>query len=281
MNFLRFGPPGQEKPGLYDPRSDTMRDLSGHVEDLAGAALDPDRLAGLASIDAAELPVVPAGTRLGACVGNVGKLVGVGLNYADHAQESGQPVPDEPILFHKATSAICGPNDDVEIPPGALAVDWEVELAVVVGRRAKRVARADALAHVAGYAVINDVSERDWQLNGPGQWTKGKSHDTFAPLGPWLVPAATVPDPQALDLWLEVDGARRQTGNTRTMVFGVAELIHFISHRMTLQPGDVIATGTPPGVGLGMKPPTYLKPGQTMRLGIAGLGEQHQRLVAG
>jgi ureidoglycolate lyase len=280
MKLLRFGPMGQEKPGLLDA-SGTIRDLSGIVDDIAGGTLSDASLAKLRNLDPATLPAVSGQPRIGPCVGRVGKFVCIGLNYADHAAESGLPVPTEPVVFNKWTSAICGPNDNVEIPRGSVKTDWEVELGVVIGKAAKYIDEADALDYVAGYCVINDVSEREWQIERGGQWDKGKGFDTFGPIGPWLVTRDEVPDPQALDLWLEVDGHRYQNGNTRTMVFGVAQLVAYLSRCMSLQPGDVISTGTPPGVGLGIKPnPVYLKPGQTMRLGIAGLGEQMQRTVS-
>jgi 2-keto-4-pentenoate hydratase/2-oxohepta-3-ene-1,7-dioic acid hydratase in catechol pathway len=283
MKLLRWGPPGRERPAILDTQS--ARDLSGHLlhigpgSDIAAGTLLPESLAALRQLDLSTLPYVPRGARIGPCVGAVGKIVGVGLNYRDHAAESGMPVPQEPPLFLKPSSAIIGPNDDVEIPLGSQKTDWEVELGVVIGTPAKYVPEREALHHVAGYCIVNDVSERAYQLERGGQWDKGKGCDTFAPLGPWLVTADEVPDPQALDIWLDVDGTRRQTGNTRTMIFGIAHLVSYISHFMSLQSGDIIATGTPPGVGLGMKPPQYLRPGQTMRLGIAGLGEQQQRTV--
>ncbi|RJF83348.1 FAA hydrolase family protein [Azospirillum cavernae] len=279
MKLLRVGPPGQEKPALLD-RNGILRDLSGHAADIAGATLLPDSLDRLRRLDPSTLPELPATTRVGACVGAVGKIVCVGLNYSDHAAESGMAVPSEPVLFMKPTSAICGPFDDVEIPRGAEKTDWEVELGIVIGKTAKYVTEAQALEHVAGYCVVNDVSERAFQLERGGQWDKGKGHDTFAPIGPWLVTSDEVEDPQALDMWLEVDGTRYQNGSTRTMIFGVAHLVSYISQFMSLQPGDIISTGTPPGVGFGQKPPLYLCPGQTMRLAIAGLGEQTQRTVA-
>ena len=279
MKLVRFGQPGQEKPALVD-RQGRLRDLSQHVPDIAGAALLPETLDRLRRLDPATLPEVSGNPRIGACVGAVGKIVCVGLNYSDHAAESGMAVPTEPVLFLKPASSICGPFDDVEIPRGSEKTDWEVELGVVIGKTAKYVPEDRALEHVAGYCVVNDVSERAFQLERGGQWDKGKGHDTFAPLGPWLVTADEVEDPQELDLWLEVDGKRFQSGNTRTMVFGVAHLVSYISQFMSLQPGDIISTGTPPGVGLGQKPPLYLHAGQTMRLGIAGLGEQQQRTVA-
>ncbi|CAJ0792990.1 Ureidoglycolate lyase [Ralstonia psammae] len=280
MKLLRFGPHGQEKPGLLDATG-TIRDLSGIVDDIAGNVLSDASLAKLRDVDLATLPAVNGQPRIGPCVGRVGKFVCIGLNYADHAAESGLPVPAEPVVFNKWTSAICGPNDDIEIPRGSIKTDWEVELGVVIGKAAKYIDEANALDYVAGYCIVNDVSEREWQIERGGQWDKGKGFDTFGPLGPWLVTRDEVPDPQALDLWLEVDGHRYQNGNTRTMVFGVAQLVAYLSRCMSLQPGDVISTGTPPGVGLGIKPnPVYLKPGQTMRLGIAGLGEQLQRTVS-
>ena len=279
MKLLRYGDAGRERPGLLDADG-RMRDLSSVVPDIAGDTLLPENLARLRDTDGSGLPDVPGNPRIGPCVGSVGKIVCVGLNYSDHAAESGLPVPDEPVLFMKATSAICGPYDNVEIPRGAEKTDWEVELGIVIGRPAKYVSQDQALSHVAGYCVVNDVSERAFQIERGGQWDKGKGHDTFGPLGPWLVTTDEVPDPQDLHMWLEVDGKRYQDGSTRTMIFGVAHLVSYISQFMSLQPGDVISTGTPPGVGLGQKPPLYLKPGQTMRLGIAGLGEQRQTTVA-
>ncbi len=280
MKLLRYGPLGQEKPGLLDAAG-TLRDLSAHVADIDGAALSPDSLARLRAIDPATLPAVPGTPRIGACVGAIGKFVCIGLNYADHAAESNMPIPAEPIVFNKWTSAVVGPNDDVKIPRGSEKTDWEVELGVVIGSTASYVDEADALRHVAGYCVINDVSERSYQLERGGTWDKGKGCDTFGPTGPWLVTADEVPDPHALDLWLEVDGRRFQNGNTRTMIFKVPQLVAYLSRFMTLQPGDVISTGTPPGVGMGVKPePVFLRAGQTMRLGIEGLGEQRQKAVA-
>lgn len=279
MKLLRYGPSGAEKPGILDAEG-TIRDLSGIVADIGGAALGREGLTRLAATDISALPLVPQGTRIGPCVANVGKFLCIGLNYSDHAAETGQPVPKEPILFMKATSAICGPNDDVIIPRDSEKTDWEVELGVVIGTEARYVSESDALGHVAGYCVINDISERDFQMNRGGQWVKGKSADTFGPIGPWLVTADEIPDPQTLRMWLDVDGHRYQDGSTRTMVFGVAALVSYISRFMSLQPGDIISTGTPPGVGLGQKPaPVYLRRGQEMRLGIAGLGEQAQRVV--
>ena len=279
MKLLRYGDAGRERPGLLDADG-RMRDLSSVVSDIAGDTLLPENLARLRDTDGSGLPEVPGNPRIGPCVGSVGKIVCVGLNYSDHAAESGLPVPDEPVLFMKATSAICGPYDNVEIPRGSEKTDWEVELGIVIGRPAKYVSPDQALLHVAGYCVVNDVSERTFQIERGGQWDKGKGHDTFGPLGPWLVTTDEVPDPQDLHMWLEVDGKRYQDGSTRTMIFGVAHLVSYISQFMSLQSGDVISTGTPPGVGLGQKPPVYLKPGQTMRLGIAGLGEQRQTTVA-
>lgn len=280
MKLLRFGPPGQEKPGLLDAQG-VVRDLSAHVRDIDGDAIGPDALARLRALDPATLPAVPGNPRIGACVGRIGKFVCIGLNYADHAAESNMPIPAEPIVFNKWTSAVVGPNDDVKIPRGSEKTDWEVELGVVIGTAASYVEEAEALAHVAGYCVVNDVSERNYQLERGGSWDKGKGCDTFGPTGPWLVTADEVPDPHALDMWLEVDGRRYQNGNTRTMIFTVPQLVSYLSRFMTLQPGDVISTGTPPGVGMGIKPqPVYLRPGQTMRLGIEGLGEQCQKTVA-
>ena len=279
MKLLRYGDAGRERPGLLD-EGGRIRDLSSVIPDIAGDTLLPENLARLRDTDGSGLPEVPGNPRIGPCVGSVGKIVCVGLNYSDHAAESGLPVPDQPVLFMKATSAICGPYDNVEIPRGAEKTDWEVELGIVIGRPAKYVSQDQALSHVAGYCVVNDVSERAFQIERGVQWDKGKGHDTFGPLGPWLVTTDEVPDPQDLHMWLEVDGKRYQDGSTRTMIFGVAHLVSYISQFMSLQPGDVISTGTPPGVGLGQKPPLYLKPGQTMRLGIAGLGEQRQTTVA-
>ncbi|MFK4133883.1 ureidoglycolate lyase [Pseudomonas luteola] len=279
MKLLRYGEKGQEKPGLLDAQGQ-IRDLSGHVDDIAGQAITAEGLATLRNIDPSSLPVVNDSPRLGPCVGRVGKFICIGLNYADHAAESGLDVPKEPVVFNKWTSAICGPNDDVEIPRGSTKTDWEVELGVVIGKAGRYIDEANAMDYVAGYCVINDVSEREWQIERGGTWDKGKGFDTFGPLGPWLVTKDEIANPHALDLWLEVDGKRYQNGNTRTMVFKVPELIAYLSRCMSLQPGDVISTGTPPGVGLGIKPePIYLKPGQEMRLGIAGLGEQKQRTV--
>lgn len=279
MKLLRYGPKGSEKPALLDADG-VIRDLSGTVDDIAGAVLSPEGLARLAAIDPSTLPALPEG-RTGACVGRVGKFICVGLNYADHAKETGKAPPDEPILFMKATTAINGPNDDVEIPRGSQKADWEVELGVVIGTRAKYVSEENALDHVAGYCLVNDVSERAFQSERGGQWTKGKSHDTFGPIGPWLVTSDEIADPQNLGLWLDVDGVRRQTGNTSTMIFTVQHLISYISQFMTLEPGDIIATGTPPGVGMGIKPePVFLREDQVVTLGIDGLGSQRQRTIA-
>lgn len=279
MKLLRYGKPGEELPGALDSKG-TIRDLSGHIRDVSGEALHPDALRALAALDLESLPAVPSSVRVGPCVGSVGKFICVGLNYADHAAESNMPVPAEPVIFMKATSAITGPNDDVVIPRGSHKTDWEVELGVVIGRRASYVERANALSYVSGYCVVNDLSEREFQLEGTGQWVKGKSADTFGPIGPWLVTADEVSNPQDLNLWLEVDGHRYQSGSTRTMVFGVAELVSYLSRFMSLLPGDIISTGTPPGVGLGQKPPVYLRAGNVMRLGIDGLGEQTQSVIA-
>jgi ureidoglycolate lyase len=279
MKLLRYGEKGSEKPGLLDA-DNQIRDLSGHVQDIAGQVLSPESLATLAAIDPASLPIVAGQPRMGACVGQVGKFICIGLNYADHAAESNMEVPKEPIIFGKWTSAICGPNDNLEIPRGSLKTDWEVELGVVIGEGGRYIDEANAMEHVAGYCVINDVSEREWQLERGGTWDKGKGFDTFGPLGPWLVTRDEIADPHALDLWLEVDGHRYQQGNTRTLIFNVPQLIAYLSRCMSLQPGDVISTGTPPGVGLGIKPqPVFLRAGQTIRLGIAGLGEQRQVTV--
>lgn len=279
MKLVRFGHAGDEKPGLLDAGG-ALRDLSGIVDDIAGEVLTQAGLARLRALEASRLPAVAGSPRLGAPVARVGKMICVGLNYADHAAESGQAVPAEPVLFMKATSAIVGAHDDVVMPPGSGKTDWEVELGVVIGDTARRVSRAAALEHVAGYLISNDVSERAYQLERGGQWVKGKGCDTFAPLGPWLVTRDEVPDPQNLAMWLSVNGHRYQDGNTRTMIFDVAALVSYISQFMTLLPGDVISTGTPPGVGLGQKPPVYLRAGDVMELGIAGLGTQRQRVVA-
>lgn len=279
MKLVRYGNTGAERPGMLD-NNGRVRDLSQIVPDITGAALAPEALAKLRQLDPEKLALVDGSPRMGACVGSVGKFICIGLNYSDHARESNMAVPKEPVVFMKATSAIIGANDDVIIPRDALKTDWEVELGVVIGREAKYVEEADALSYVAGYCVVNDLSERAFQLEGTGQWVKGKSADTFGPIGPWLVTADEVPDPQNLNLWLEVDGHRFQDGSTKTMVFGVAYLVSYLSRFMSLQPGDIISTGTPPGVGLGQKPPVYLRAGNMMRLGISGLGEQEQRVIS-
>ena len=280
MKLLRFGSPGKEKPGLLDD-SGTIRDLSGLVGDISEETLLPENLEKLRNTDTSSLPEVNDEPRLGPCIGKIGKFICIGLNYSDHAEETGGTVPPEPIIFAKFNSAICGPNDDVVIPRNSTKTDWEVELGVVIGKPAKYVDQENALDHVAGYCVINDVSEREFQIKRSGQWVKGKSCDTFGPTGPWLVTPDEVGDPQDLDLWLEVDGKRFQDGNTKTMVYGVEYLIHYLSQFFSLNTGDVISTGTPPGVGMGQKPePIYLRPGQTMRLGIENLGIQTQNVVA-
>jgi 2-keto-4-pentenoate hydratase/2-oxohepta-3-ene-1,7-dioic acid hydratase in catechol pathway len=279
MKLLRFGPPGSEKPGILDAEG-VMRDLSAAVGDIGGAILSDDGLQRLRDMDLADLPRVDGEVRFGACVAGTGKFICIGLNYADHAAESGLQVPPEPVIFMKATSAIVGPDDDVMIPRGSEKTDWEVELGVVIGTRAKYVSETDALKHVAGYCVINDVSERAFQTERAGQWTKGKSSDTFGPIGPWLVTRDEVPDPQNLKMWLTVNGETRQDGSTSTMVYGVAHLVSYLSQFMSLMPGDIISTGTPPGVGMGMKPPTYLRAGDVMELGVEGLGAQRQTCIA-
>ncbi|WP_449040884.1 ureidoglycolate lyase [Paracoccus sp. (in: a-proteobacteria)] len=278
MKLLRFGPPGQERPGILDAEG-RIRDLSAHVDDLAGQALTPEGLARIAALDPATLPLAEGAPRIGPCVGRVGKFICIGLNYADHAAETGAAIPDEPIVFAKWTSAICGPDDDVEIPRGSTKTDWEVELGVVIGKGGRYIDEAEALSHVAGYCVINDVSEREWQLERGGSWDKGKGHDTHGPIGPWLVTPDEAGDVHDLKMWLEVDGRRYQDGSTATMIFKVPEIIAYVSRFLSLQPGDVISTGTPPGVGLGQKPPVFLKGGEVMRLGIEGLGEQTQKVV--
>ena len=279
MKLLRYGPPGQEKPGMLD-RDGEIRDLSGTIPDLTPDALSPAALDRLRKLNAASLPLVPGTPRIAPCVAQVPKLVCVGLNYVDHAKEGGMAIPTEPVLFLKAVSSITGPNDDVMLPKGAQKGDWEVELGIVIGSKTQYASESDALKHVAGYCVVNDVSERNYQLERGGNWSKGKSADTFCPLGPWLVTADEVPDPQALDLFCELNGQRMQNGSTRNMIFNCAKIVSYISHFMTLMPGDVIPTGTPAGVGLGMKPQRLLKPGDVMRLGVAGLGEQRQKVVA-
>jgi 2-keto-4-pentenoate hydratase/2-oxohepta-3-ene-1,7-dioic acid hydratase in catechol pathway len=279
VKLLRYGESGQEKPGMLD-RNGLIRDLSGHVNDISDKTLLPVNIEKLKKIDFNNFPEVSGDVRIGPCVGKVGNFICIGLNYSDHAKESNMEVPKEPVIFSKITSSICGPNDDVIIPRNAIKTDWEVELGVVIGKTAKYVDEKDALDHIAGYCVINDLSEREYQLERSGQWIKGKSCDTFGPIGPWLVTPDEVGDPQDLDLWLDVDGIRYQDGNTRTMIFGVAYLIHYLSQYFTLQPGDVISTGTPPGVGLGQKPnPIYLRSGQKMHLGIEKLGVQNQVTV--
>lgn len=280
MKFLRYGPANEEKPGCLD-KDGKIRDLSGHIPDLSGAALDPQALQRIAALNLDDLPVVSGEPRLGPCVAGVGKFICIGLNYSDHAEETGNEVPPEPTIFMKATSTIVGPNDTVEIPRKSVKTDWEVELGVVIGKRAKYVTEETALDYLAGYCVINDVSEREFQIERSGQWTKGKSADTFGPIGPWLVTPDEVADPQNLGMWLEVNGHRYQNGNTNTMVYGVKYLIAYLSQFMTLQPGDVISTGTPPGVGMGLKPPVFLKPGDVVSLGIDGLGQQRQNVVQG
>jgi 2-keto-4-pentenoate hydratase/2-oxohepta-3-ene-1,7-dioic acid hydratase in catechol pathway len=279
MKLVRFGDAGREKPGLVDANGQ-IRDLSGVIADIAGETLTSDALARLAQVDPTTLPAAPAGQRLGPCVGKVGNFIAIGLNYADHAAETGAAIPAEPIVFNKAPSCIVGPNDTVILPRGSQKTDWEVELAIVIGDRASYVGANEALDFVAGYCVCNDVSEREYQLERGGTWTKGKGCPTFGPLGPWLVTKDEVPDPQNLSMWLDVNGERMQNGSTRTMIFNVAQIVSYVSHFMILEPGDVITTGTPPGVGMGMKPQRYLKSGDVMALGIEGLGEQRQQVVA-
>jgi 2-keto-4-pentenoate hydratase/2-oxohepta-3-ene-1,7-dioic acid hydratase in catechol pathway len=280
MKLLRFGPPGQERPGILDS-NDRIRSLEGIVDDIAGDALSPEGLDKLASLNLEKFPLVDAGTRIGPCVGSVGKFIAIGLNYSEHAAETNAKVPDEPVMFMKATSCINGPYDDIVIPRGSKKTDWEVELGVIIGTRAKYVAEADALNHVAGYCTVHDVSEREFQIERGGTWDKGKGCDTFGPIGPWLVTKDEVPNPQSLALWLEVDGHRYQNGSTRTMIFTVAKLVSYLSQFMSLHSGDIITTGTPSGVGMAQKPtPIYLRPGQTVRLSVEGLGEQKQRTVA-
>jgi ureidoglycolate lyase len=280
MKLLRIGAKGAEKPAILADDG-SIRDLSGIVDDIGGAALGADGLAKIAATDISALPKLDASDRIGPCVANVGKFICIGLNYADHAAETGAAIPGEPIIFMKATSAIIGPNDDVIIPKNSIKPDWEVELGVVIGKEARYVEEADALDYVAGYCVVNDLSERHFQTERGGQWTKGKSADTFGPIGPWMVTRDEVADPQKLAMWLEVDGHRYQDGSTKTMIFGVAHVVAYLSQFMSLQPGDIITTGTPPGVGMGVKPePVWLKPGNVMRLGIEGLGEQQQTVKA-
>jgi 2,4-diketo-3-deoxy-L-fuconate hydrolase len=278
MKLLRYGPPGQEKPGLLD-RDGKIRDLSGTVRDIDGEALSPAALDRLRRLDPASLPLVAGSPRLGPCVGHVSKVLAIGLNYRKHAEEAGMPIPKEPIFFLKAVSSISGPNDDVIIPKGSQKTDYEVELGIVIGAKASYVSVHDAAKHIAGYCVVNDVSEREYQLDRGGQWTKGKSCDTFCPLGPWLVTADEVPDAGKLQLWTEVNGERRQNSNTADLIFGIDHIVSYVSHFMTLYPGDVIPTGTPSGVAMGFNPPKFLKAGDQMRLSVEGLGEQTQRLV--
>jgi 2-keto-4-pentenoate hydratase/2-oxohepta-3-ene-1,7-dioic acid hydratase in catechol pathway len=279
MKLLRYGPAGQEKPGLLD-RDGQIRDLSGVVRDIDGESLAPAALDRLRRLDPATLPLVSGTPRLGPCVGNVSKVLAIGINYRLHAQEAGAEIPKEPIFFLKAVSSICGPNDDTIIPKGSVKTDYEVELGIVIGTKTSYVSEADAPKHIAGYCVVNDVSEREFQIERGGQWTKGKSADTFCPMGPWLVTADEVPDPGKLQLWTEVNGERRQNSNTADLIFGVNHIVSYVSQFMTLLPGDVIPTGTPSGVGLGFKPPKFLKPGDRVRLSVEGLGEQNQLLVA-
>lgn len=278
MKLLRFGDAGFEKPGVVD-EDGTIRDLSSHIDDIGPDQLEDATLARLAAIDFKSLPAVPASVRRGPPVNNIRKIVAIGLNYSDHAEESGMAIPEEPVVFMKADTSICGPNDDVIMPLVSQKLDWEVELGVVIGKTAHYVDEADALSHVAGYCVVNDISERAFQLESTGQWVKGKSHDTFCPVGPELTTRDEIPDPQALDLWLTIDGERVQTGSTSLMIFSVAHIISYLSRYMTLRPGDLVITGTPPGVGLGFKPPRFLKPGEVMALGISGLGEISQTVV--
>jgi ureidoglycolate lyase len=281
MKLVRYGEAGKEKPGILDVQG-AIRDLSGVVKDIDAAAVSPEGLAKLRGVKVDGLPKVSGNPRLGPPIANVPKLICIGLNYADHAKEANQPIPAEPVVFMKAISAITGPNDDVKLPKGSKKGDWEVELAFVIGRKAQSVTEADALNYVAGYMICNDVSEREWQLEHGSQWSKGKSFDTFAPLGPWLVTADEIKDPQNLSMWLDVNGQRKQTGNTNTMIFGVKKLVSYLSYMCTLTPGDVVSTGTPPGVGMGIKPaPQFLKSGDEMRLGIDGLGEQKQKVFGG
>ena len=280
MKLLRYGPANEEKPGCLD-KDGNIRDLSDYLHDLSGVALDPKTLQRIAELNPDDLPLVSGEPRLGPCVAGVGKFICIGLNYSDHAEETGNEVPPEPTIFMKATSTIIGPNDTIEIPRKSVKTDWEVELGVVIGKRAKYVTEENALDYLAGYCVINDVSEREFQIERSGQWTKGKSADTFGPIGPWLVTPDEVADPQNLGMWLEVNGHRYQNGNTNTMVYGVKYLVAHLSQFMTLQPGDVISTGTPPGVGMGLKPPVFLKPGDVVSLGIDGLGQQRQNVVQG
>ena len=278
MKLLRYGPKGAEKPGLLDANNQ-IRDLSSIIPDLTGDTVDPGTMARLSALDTDTLSPVEGTPRIGPCIGNVGKLVCIGLNYSDHAKETGSPIPSEPIVFMKATSSINGPDDDIELIRNSVKTDWEVELGFVIGRETKYVTEAQALDHVAGYCIVTDVSEREWQIERQGNWSKGKSGDTYGPIGPWLVTPDEVGDPQSLGLWLEVNGTRHQDGNTNTMIFPVSKIIAYLSECMSLQPGDVIATGTPPGVGMGMKPQVFLRAGDAMRVGVEGLGVQAQRIV--
>jgi len=279
MKLLRYGPPNREKPGLLDAGG-TVRDLSKVIADVTPETLSAAKLKELAALDAPSLPAVAPGTRMGVPINGIRKFIAIGLNYADHAAESNLPIPSEPVVFTKAISCLSGPNDDVMLPPGAKKGDWEVELGIVIGAPARHVSERDALGHVAGYALVNDVSEREWQMERGLTWDKGKGFDTFGPVGPWVVTADEVGDPQNLDLWLDLNGQRMQTGNTRTMIFNVAQIVSYVSKLFTLWPGDLITTGTPPGVGMGKKPQVFLKPGDVMRLGVSKLGEQTQRVVA-
>ena len=278
MKLLRYGPKGAEKPGLLDANNQ-IRDLSSIIPDLTGDTVDPGTMARLSALDTDTLPPVEGTPRIGPCIGNVGKLVCIGLNYSDHAKETGSPIPSEPIVFMKATSSINGPDDDIELIRNSVKTDWEVELGFVIGRETKYVTEAQALDHVAGYCIVTDVSEREWQIERQGNWSKGKSGDTYGPIGPWLVTPDEVGDPQSLGLWLDVNGTRHQDGNTNTMIFPVSKIISYLSECMSLQPGDVIATGTPPGVGMGMKPQVFLRAGDTMRVGVEWLGVQAHRIV--
>jgi 2-keto-4-pentenoate hydratase/2-oxohepta-3-ene-1,7-dioic acid hydratase in catechol pathway len=278
MKLLRYGPKGKERPGLLD-RDGKIRDISGVIADVMGEAISPKGLARLGKIKPESLPLVRGNPRIGSCIAGPQKFIGIGLNYSDHAAETGAQVPKEPVVFTKQVSCLSGPNDDVTLPPKSKKADWEVELGVVIGTRAKNISKKDALAHVAGYCTVNDISEREFQAERSGQWTKGKSYDSFGPVGPWLVTTDEVKDPQKLHLWLELNGKRVQNGSTATMVYGVAFVVAYVSQFFTLLPGDIITTGTPPGVGLGMKPPRFLKAGDTMRLGVEGLGEQFQTVV--
>jgi 2-keto-4-pentenoate hydratase/2-oxohepta-3-ene-1,7-dioic acid hydratase in catechol pathway len=279
MKLLRWGQIGQEKPALLDADG-VARDLSGLVPDIAGSVLSDTGINMLRGLDPANLPVLPKDVRIGPCVGGTGKVICIGLNYSDHAAETGAAVPPEPITFMKATSALCGPNDPIIVPRGSTKTDWEVELAIIIGTTARYVTEENAMSYIAGYAVANDVSERAWQMERAGQWTKGKSSDNFGQVGPWLVTRDDIEDPQALRLWLRVNGEKMQDGSTKTMVFGVGFLVSYLSQFFTLHPGDIIMTGTPPGVGLGMKPPRFLKPGDVVELGIDGLGQQRQDVIA-